>query len=178
VQELLPPANYDYSTTPRNGAPIVAIFDHIADCTGNLYGGFLSSGLSSHYQVRRDGTIIQFVLDEHAAYTQGIITMGSDFPGWFVPGSTSDGYMYNLRGLGIEHEGKPFDEVGEGFGCLTKAQFESTVALQKYLIWLHNIKVDRDHILGHYRLDHVNRANCPGSNYPWDALFARLQPTA
>jgi N-acetylmuramoyl-L-alanine amidase len=175
VQELLPPSNYDYSTTPRNGAPIVAIFNHIADCKGDLHNGFLSTGLSSHYEVRRDGTIIQFVSDEHAAYTQGIITMGSDFPSWFVPHSPADGFIYNLRGLGIEHEGKPFDDMGEGFGCLTAAQFASTVALQKWLIWLHAIAVDRDHILGHYRLDHINRANCPGSKFPWDALFAQLE---
>ena len=155
--------------------PIVAIFDHIADCYGDLFQGFLREGLSSHYQVRRDGTILQFVLDEHAAYTQGIITMGSRFPTWFVPSSPADGFMYNLKAIGIEHEGKPFDDVGEGFGCLSAAQFEASVALQQWLVWRYHVPIDRDHILGHYRLDHVNRAHCPGPNYPWDALFARLQ---
>jgi N-acetyl-anhydromuramyl-L-alanine amidase AmpD len=158
--------------------PIVAIFNHIADCFGNLFQGFLADGLSSHYEIRQDGTILQFVLDEHAAYTQGIISMGSAFPSWFVPTSPADGFVYNLKGIGIEHEGKPLIDQGQGFGPLTAAQFQSTVALQKWLIAKHRVPIDRDHILGHYRLDHINRADCPGPNYPWNALFKELETWA
>jgi N-acetylmuramoyl-L-alanine amidase len=174
---LLPKGYSDYDwcrdpatrlVVPRCGERVVAIVDHIADGYGSPYGWFLSSGLSSGYWVSRNGTIEQYVRDEHAAYCQGEIAMGSDFPTtWFRPASARDGYLANCRAIGIEHEGKPNDG-------LTDAQYVSTLALHVLLIVQHNVVVDRDHIVGHYRFDRVNRPSCPGPRFPWDRLFHDL----
>jgi len=49
-------------------------------------------------------------------------------------------------------------------------------------LWLHQqlikwwgILIDSNHIIGHYRIDSVNRPNCPGPLFPWDRLFADLK---
>ncbi|HHY13968.1 MAG TPA: S-layer homology domain-containing protein [Thermoanaerobacterales bacterium] len=34
--------------------------------------------------------------------------------------------------------------------------------------------MDEDHIIGHYRIDSVNRPNCPGNKFPWNRLFDDL----
>jgi N-acetylmuramoyl-L-alanine amidase len=176
-RRLLPAGYSDYEScrdpsthlvVPRCGERVVAIVDHIADGYGSLYGWFLQSGLSSGYWVARDGTVEQYVADEHAAYVQGIISMGSDFPtSWFRPASERDGYLANCRAIGIEHEGKPADG-------LTEAQYASTLALHALLLARHRIVLDRDHVVGHYRFDRVNRPSCPGPKFPWDRLFADL----
>lgn len=46
--------------------------------------------------------------------------------------------------------------------------------LHRELVAQYNIPIDRNHIIGHYRLDSVNRRNDPGPGFPWDRLFADL----
>jgi hypothetical protein len=37
------------------------------------------------------------------------------------------------------------------------------------------IPVTRDNIIGHYRIDSVNKAKCPGTGFPWNRLFKDLE---
>lgn len=149
-------------TPGRKGRKIIAIVDHI---TAGLYPGCLNwmcnpaAKASAHYLVTKAGQIFQLVQDEDTAWHAGYVAK----PTWPL----YDGTNPNYYTLGIEHEAL----AGEG---LTGPQYVSTLWLHRQLIQKWNIPVDRDHIIGHYRIDGVNRANDPGSKFPWDNLFSDL----
>lgn len=146
----------------RNGKKIIAIVDHI---TAGAFPGCLNwlvnpgSQASAHYLVNRAGEIYQLVQDEDTAWHAGIVAK----PSWAL----YDGSNPNRYTLGIEHEG--FD------GTLSEAQYQATLWLHRQLMARWGIPADRDHIIGHYRIDSVNRPNCPGPNFPWERLLADLK---
>jgi len=147
----------------RGGRIPLAIVDHI---TAGAFPGCLSwqqnpaSEASAHYLVTKAGRIMQLVKDEDTAWHTG----GVNKPSWPL----YDGTNPNRYTIGIEHEGMP----GDG---LTSDQYQATLWLHRQLIEKWGIPVDRDHIIGHYRIDSVNRPNCPGSGFPWDRLFLDLE---
>ena len=159
-----------WSPTPnfssRMGRSIIAIVNHI---TAGNFPGCLSwmknpaAQASAQYLVTRAGEIYQLVADENAAWHAGIVNK----PNW----SLYDGTNPNRYTIGIEHENL-------GGGQLTEAQYQATLWLHKQLIAKYKIPVDADHIIGHYRIDSVNRPNCPGPNFPWERLFADLTQPA
>lgn len=147
----------------RQGYSIIAIVNHITD---GLMPGTLNwmlsteSKVSAHYLVTKTGRIIQMVADEDTAYAVGNVNQ----PTWTL----YDGSNPNNYTLSIEHEALS----GEG---LTEAQYQSTMALHWQLISKWQIPIDRNHIIGHYVLDSINRLNDPGANFPWEQLMADLQ---
>lgn len=150
-------------TKGRNGRKPIAIVNHI---TAGKYPGCLSwlrnpaSKASANYLVTKAGKILQLVRDEDTAWANG----GVNKPSWPL----YDGTNPNRYTISIEHEAL----AGE---TLTEAQYQATLWLHRQLVAKHGIPVDRDHIIGHYRIDSVNRANCPGPKFPWDRLFADLK---
>ena len=160
------PVNVEWFGSPnrwagRNGYKPLAIVDHI---TAGLMPGCLqwmqnpSSKASAHYLITKDGRIIKLVKEEDTAWANGEVRL----PDWPL----YDNINPNLYTLSIEHESK-----GE---ALTEAQYQATLWLHRQLIDRWQIPIDSDHIIGHYRIDSVNRANCPGPNFPWDRLFKDL----
>jgi len=151
----------------RQGSKIIAIVDHV---TAGVFNGAVSwlsnptSKASAHYVISRTGEIVQLVADDNSAWHAG----GINKPNWPL----YDGVNPNRYTIGIEHEG--YREQG-GNGDLTEEQYQATLWLHRQMIAKHGIPVDRDHIIGHYRIDSVNRPNCPGPAFPWDRLFADLQ---
>lgn len=147
----------------RSGKSIVAIVNHI---TAGSYPGCLSwlcnaqAQASAHYLITRQGLIYQLVNDEDSAWHCGIVNQ----PDWLL----YDGTNPNRYTIGIEHEGQP----GEP---LTEEQYQATLWLHRQLIAKWGIPIDSDHIIGHYRIDSVNRPNCPGSAFPWDRLINDLR---
>ncbi len=147
----------------RNGKKIIAIVNHI---TAGAFPGCLSwmknpqAKASAHYLVTRQGKIYQMVRDEDTSWHAGAVNK----PSWKL----YDGTNPNRYTIGIEHE------CLTG-GLLTEAQYKATVELHKMLIAKYNIPIDEDHIIGHYRIDGVNRPNCPGPIFPWDRLFSDLK---
>lgn len=140
----------------------LAIVNHI---TAGLMPGTLgwlknpAAQASAHYLVTKDGRIFQLVKDEDTAWHAGIVNR----PNW----SIYDGTNPNKYTIGIEHEG--FD------GDLTEAQYQATLKLHRQLIAKWGIPIDQEHIIGHYRIDSVNRPNCPGPKFPWQRLFSDLK---
>ncbi len=118
------------------------------------------SKASAQYLVTRSGLIFQMVKDEDASFHAGQVNK----PNWKL----YDGTNPNRYTIGIEHENL-------GGGELTEAQYQATLWLHKQLIQKYSIPVDGDHIIGHYRIDSVNRPNCPGPKFPWQRLFADLK---
>jgi len=121
------------------------------------------SKVSSHYLVTKDGRIFQLVREEDTAYAVGIVNR----PDWPL----YDGTNPNYYTLSIEHEALP----GQ---TLTEDQYQATRWLHQSLIKRWNIPLDGDHIIGHYRLDSVNRKNDPGPGFPWKRQFADLKAYA
>jgi len=146
----------------RNERKIIAIVNHI---TAGLMPGALSwlcnpaAKASAHYLVTKSGAVYQLVKDEDTAWHVGIVNR----PSW----SLYNGSNPNYYTLGIEHEAL----AGE---TLTEPQYQASLELHRKLIEKHNIIIDRNHIIGHYRIDSVNRKNDPGSGFPWDRLFNDL----
>jgi len=147
----------------RKGRKIIAIVNHI---TAGQFPGCLSwmcnpqAQASAHYLITKQGAIYQLVQDQDTAWHAGAVNK----PNW----SLYDGMNPNYYTLGIEHEGFP-DKP------LTEAQYQATLWLHRMLIAKWGIPIDTNHIIGHYRIDSVNRPNCPGPNFPWDRLFNDLK---
>ncbi len=146
----------------RNNKKIIAIVDHITAGSADGALSWLcnpSSQASAHYLVTKAGQIFQLVNDEDTAWHAGIVNQ----PNWPL----YDGTNPNRYTIGIEHECLSGGE-------LTEAQYQATLELHRQLIAKFGISIDQDHIIGHYRIDSVNRPNCPGPNFPWERLFADL----
>jgi len=149
-------------TAGRAGRKPVAIVNHI---TAGLYPGCLNwmqnpkAQASAHYLVTKAGQIFHLVKDEDTAWHAGAVNK----PNWPL----YDGTNPNRYTIGIEHEGLSGD-------ALTEDQYQATLWLHKHLVAKWGISVDRDRIIGHYRIDSVNRPNCPGPRFPWDRLFVDL----
>lgn len=160
VSEWVGTPNYHATRDDRS---IIAIVNHI---TAGSYPGCLSwlqnptSQASAHYLVTRDGQILQLVKEGDTAWHAGIV----NHQNW----SLYDGTNPNRYTIGIEHEGMPEDG-------LTEEQYQATLALHKYLVAKYGLVINRDTIIGHYRIDSVNRPNCPGPEFPWERLFKDLQ---
>jgi N-acetyl-anhydromuramyl-L-alanine amidase AmpD len=150
----------------RKGYIPIIIVDHI---TAGSYPGCLSwmqnpdSEGSAHFLVTKKGLVFQLVDENNTAWANG-----------YIEGATVDldlvyqGINPNLYSLSIEHEGQPGD-------VMLEEQYQATLWLHKYLIKKWNIQIDNNHIIGHYRLDSVDRPNCPGSGFPWEKLFNDLE---
>ncbi|MHB8124626.1 MAG: N-acetylmuramoyl-L-alanine amidase [Desulfitobacteriaceae bacterium] len=147
----------------RSGRKPIAIVDHT---TAGSYPGCLewlrnpAAQASAHYLVTKAGVIYQLVKDEDTAWANGIVNK----PNWKL----YDGTNPNKYTISIEHEGQP----GEG---LTELQYQSSLWLHRQIMQRWGIPADNDHIIGHYRIDSVDRPNCPGSGFPWDRLFKDLK---
>lgn len=151
----------------RKGRTPIAIVNHQ---TAGQFPGCLNwmcnplAQASAHYLVTRAGAIYQLVRGEDTAWHAG----GVNRPSW----SLYDGSNPNNYTLGIEHECYP--DVG-GDGNLTESQYQATLWLHQQLVAKWGIPIDSDHIIGHYRIDSVNRPGCPGSAFPWDRLLSDLK---
>jgi len=142
----------------------IAIVDHIM--AGTLAGtdswfANPDSKVSSHFGVGKNGEIHQYVNLNNPAWANG----GVNKPSWplLIPGVNPNYYT-----VSIEHEGNSGDVMPE-------AQYQATLALHRWLIETLGISVTRDNIIGHYRIDSVNKANCPGTGFTWDRLFEDLK---
>ena len=149
-------------TAGRNGKKIIAIVNHI---TAGLMPGTLSwmrnpaAKASAHYLVTKAGEIYQLVREEDTAWHAGIVNK----PNWPL----YDGSNPNRYTIGIEHECRSGGE-------LTEAQYHATLWLHKQLIQKYGIPANADYIIGHNRIDAINRPNDPGPLFPWQRLIADL----
>lgn len=122
-----------------------------------------AAGVSANYVIGRDGVIVQCVAEHDAAWGNGVITAGAD--SWWSINP-------NLITISIEH----VNDVTNGL-ALTDVQQAASFMLIKHICQRWAIaprKADATGgITGHFSIDPVNRADCPGT-YPWDALFSFL----
>lgn len=136
-----------------------AVCWHITDGVNSL--GWLTnpaSGASSNYLIRRDGWIYELVPPTESAWANGKVNK-PDLSNPVIAQAIKEKRNLNTISISIEHEGKT--SAGKG-GSLTTQQVDATVALTAWLCARFGIAPDQTHILGHYEIDSVDRANCPG----------------
>jgi hypothetical protein len=160
IRQVLIPGNHGKG---RPG-PILAIVMHIMEGTmAGTLSHFRSpaSGVSTHYGIGKDGSIVQYVRDEDTAQHAGIVDRPTSA---LVRERRSKNAQDNPNGwtLGIEHEGHAGDVT-------PPAQIAASVALVRYLADKHGVPLDRTHVIAHREI----RASktCPGK-LPVDMIVA------
>ncbi len=155
-----PSSNY---TTGRSGNKVEFLVIHT--CSGAYSGcwGWLTTPYptnpnktSAHYVVKDDGNEVLALVDEvNTAHHVGKQWQG---------GST------NLRSVGIEHGGFSYTTSNKW----SEGQIAASAKLACDIVKRQNIVRDRNHIIGHYQPDPVNRANDPGTAFPWTDYMNRI----
>jgi N-acetyl-anhydromuramyl-L-alanine amidase AmpD len=123
---------------------------------------------SSTYVIGVPGEIFQCNSESDGAYCNGVVTAGHD-PWW----SETNNPNPNNVTINIEHCKAHTDNSDQ----LTEAQKQSSFQLVKDICQRNGIPMRpadaNGGITGHYSIDPVNRARCPGA-YPWSELWAYL----
>lgn len=117
---------------------------------------------SVHYGIDRLGNIDQYVLEKDGAAGNGFLDTGYD-PFW-------DQYADNpnWHSLSVETENDSTNSL-----ALTDPQKAVLFRLVAY--WVSKYQIPLGNIKGHFTLQPINRALCPGPQFPWDELFAYLK---
>lgn len=140
------------------------------------------SAVSAHYIVGLQGEIVQCVRESEAAWAEGYVSGtplqgGIGLPVW-GDGVHRDPWWAqtlnpNLICISIEHVKPSLDNSD----AITAAQQAASFRLIRDVCARWHIPMRpadaQGGITGHYSIDALNRARCPGP-YPWQALFAYL----
>jgi N-acetylmuramoyl-L-alanine amidase len=165
-----------YYTNRKGRQPRGIILHIMGGATGSIEAAtnwFMNpnSGTSANYGIAKNGAIRQYVDPRHGPWSNGLTWTGS---GWVnargVPVKPTWRLLQvphnpNLDLISIEHEGQPWQDW-------TPAMIRSSGWLIAWLIQQYpRIRPDRDHIIGHYQLDTIDRPFCPGGKCPWDLIL-------
>ncbi|MCR4437348.1 MAG: N-acetylmuramoyl-L-alanine amidase [Eubacteriales bacterium] len=161
---------YPRGTHGRYSHRVIAIVDHIMagtlEGTDEWFNSPGNDGISAHFGVGKNGEIHQYVDINDVARHAGNVR----YPSWpgLIPNSKNTYFINpNYYTIGIEHEGYSGDE-------LTEAQYQATLSLHRWLLEELAIKPGPDTIIGHYRINSVQKAGCPGTGFPWARLLGEL----
>lgn len=160
----------------RGGFMPVAIVEHMMqgslEETWQYFDGKGEEGnwaVSAHYGIGREGQVWQFVADEDTAWANGVLQNPDTEIGWLKE-VAEEGVNCNLVTLAIEYEGFSGEPLSD-------AQYRAALELHRQLAQRWDIEIDSEHIIGHDRLDSVERANNPGSAFPLLQLLRDLAET-
>ena len=168
----------------RNGNIPDIIVCHITE--GNFDGAVATlkdivRKVSANFIVSRTGRVVQLVPIDKEAYCNGTQcenSHGANYNGRATSKLVLSRHTNaNYYTISIEHEG--FSKDG---GTLTEVQLQATVDLMKWIksevkrIYNCDIILDREHIIGHYQIDPINKPLCPGLKFPFDEILKRLNP--
>ena len=143
----LPPGEYESDYVERFFCNQLSPDEH------PYFAGICHLTVSSHFFIRRDGEIVQFVNTEQRAWHAGeSFCLGRD--------------NVNDFSVGIELEG--WDEARDGFAGI---QYESLIKLSQTLMKEYAIKVDN--IYGHEEIA-PERKNDPGPYFDWQRYKSAL----
>lgn len=122
------------------------------------------SQASAHYGVSIDGAkVCQYVDESKMAWANGRVN-NPTFSLYKV------GVNPNKYTISIENEGQDLAKAPE-------SQLLTLIALIKEIAARWNIPMDRNHIIGHFQVDAVNRPYCPSPDHSIvDKIVARLVP--
>lgn len=109
--------------------------------------------------IRLDGTVVQFVEEQNAAWAHGKV----DRPSWPL-----------LRaGINPNQHSLSLARVGSNQNTWTPAQLRATLDVLKYWGHKYDITLKRPYVFGHFEIDSVNRWYCPGRPF-FDEVIKQL----
>lgn len=161
----------------RSGHKPIAIVNHITEGSVQSARNWFknpASQVSSHFIVAKDGTVYYMVPITETTWCNGGIEYPADKQTKVIRDNPRINPNYYT--VSIEHEGV----WSERKGGLTEPQLKATIELHKWIIsevkkaYGVTIPADRDHILGHMDISPRSRPNCPGQNFPFDAIIRAL----
>jgi N-acetyl-anhydromuramyl-L-alanine amidase AmpD len=147
------PANPHNYRHPAAARTIDEIVIHITDGGSNINGTISwfqnpKSGVSAHYIVGQDGTVVQMVKHEDIAY---------------------HAHSANSHSIGIEHVARSPAARHDAGLYPTPAQYCASAMLVRCLCNRYGIPMDRQHILGHAEADPATKhTSCPNAVWDWD----------
>lgn len=130
---------------------VAGIADHVTEGTAASVISWFNTpaaDVSSHYMVKKDGGIIQFVDEGDEAWAQGRVHGATAKLVLARPGKNPNSYL-----ISIEHE-------GSGNADLTDAQRTASAELHADIALRHKFPLDRDHVIGHHEV--YDLKSCPG----------------
>lgn len=176
----LPITTKEYSIT--RDVPLVSICDHITDGTDSRnHLQNVANQSSVHFLIREEngqGVVYQFMPVEWMAWGNGRYSNNNPYMPQWVKDLIAREININDATVSIEHERKwPFTTT------LPEPMLSASIALHKWLgETFPTIKRDREHVIGHYQIDHVSRAHCPGGTggklFPFDTIIAAMNAPA
>lgn len=140
-----------------------------------------TSQISSNYLVDLNGDIVCCVPITEAAWCNGNRIKESEK-------NLSNHYTKSLnsivrsRAVNANKYTISIEFVHKGNGNITGEQRQKGVELMKHIIqevetkYKHKFIKDRNHIIGHYEISPVNKAGCPGKDFPFDYFVRELNP--
>ena len=141
------------------------------------------AGVSTHFAVGRDGSIIQLVNIFDTAYAQGRLGPQVAWPPYQLMGGASP----NLYLISTEHEDWADGHAVPGSEW-TPAQYDADLRVKRWcvdevkrVLGKDLMRFGIDSLTGHYMFDGVNRVNCPGLYWTRDyrqRLYADLTEDA
>ena len=178
--------------TKQRVYPTVSACEHIT--AGFDSRAFLQNAdntSSVHFLIRMENgvaVIYQFMPIEWAAWGNGRFSRGNPYnPQWIrafidsqpdtAAGRARVSQFLLSSTISIEHEA-----IAPRPGLYTGPFLDASIRLNKWIAdTVSTIKRDRDHIIGHYQIDHINRAFCPGGPggmyFPFSTIVEALNPT-
>ena len=123
-----------------------------------------NSQASAHYGISKSGEIIKYVSENKKAWANGRVNNPS---AEIV--NLRKGVNPNLYTISIENEGMDLRLAPE-------KQLSILCQLIEDIAKRWNIPLDRQHILGHFEIDGINRPYCPSPDHTiMDKIIARIQ---
>lgn len=121
-----------------------------------------NSQASAHYGIGQDGSILQYVEEDKKSWSNGRVNK----PSFRL---YKQGVNPNLYTISIENAGYDLKNAPE-------IQLQTLCELIKDIAKRWNIPLDREHIIGHYEIDAINRPYCPSPDHTiMDKIVQRLQ---
>lgn len=168
---------------PRGGT-LVSIVDHITDGSDSRdWLQHADNQSSVHFLIRMEGgvaVVYQFMPITWAAWGNGRYSQNNPYMPEWAKALIRNNVNINRATISIEHERDwPFTSLPP------EAMTRTSIDLHRWICEQYpTIIRDRQHIIGHYQIDHISRANCPGGPggllFPFDRIVGALsdQPHA
>lgn len=163
------------NSSSREGYVPIVIVNHISSGTmSSMDSWFTSSGnevSSAHFGVSKDGRIHQYVDIRRMAWANGVKSEQARQSK--TPVVREMKVNPNLYSISIEHEGTD--------GKLTEAQYKASLWLHFFIrdeilrIWKKDIPLTPFNVIGHFQIDPIRKASCPGKYFPWERLYDDLK---
>ena len=157
-----PNFGYPKGSFGRGGHRPIGIGLHITGAQWESnYSWMMNPAANASYNavVKDDGTVVQLVPEQNAAYSHGRINRST----WPL---LKQGVNPNLYTLSLAR-------TGSNQNSWTAAQLEATLKVLQYWSAKYNIPLKRPYIFGHFEIDSVDRWYCPGRGF-FDRVIAAL----